>query len=343
VIVAKWLRKPKGGLRVIRNEGPRRTARRLVVRDMLQVMNVDSEVDYSRKGAGGERAFVSNVCKSIEGGLRWWWTPDIKRYFASLRPGHLKWLPLTRLLVMNDVFTPRCAKVKVIVPKDEKDVLHAFREQYPSLPVTTISEMISFTVQMVRLGLPEGSTLSPLLARGFVGRELRTTFGASGVADASSFMDDLAIGTRSRNKNEAAVVALTERLASHPAGPIELHPSKPIDAHEWKKGGKEISLLGYVLQPGNGYVHNTVHVKPGVPRLNRFKQRLWQKLRDCDKSMEPFDVGREYWRRWYNSQQAWTKIPAFTKLVSENIAMSFIDDFIHSPKNKNLLKPKQSN
>jgi len=78
-IVAKWLWKSKGGLRLIRREGPRRTARQ-------------------------------QVCKSINGGYRWWWTPDIKSYFASLRPSHLKWLPLTRLLVKNDVFTPRCAK-----------------------------------------------------------------------------------------------------------------------------------------------------------------------------------------------------------------------------------------
>jgi hypothetical protein len=82
-IVAQWHGKPKGGLRLIRSEGPRRTARRLIIRDMLGVMQVDSEFDYSRKGVGSERAFVSQVCKSIDGGLRWWWTPDIKTISRS--------------------------------------------------------------------------------------------------------------------------------------------------------------------------------------------------------------------------------------------------------------------
>lgn len=340
-IVAQWHWKPKGGLRLIRSEGPRRTARRLVIRDMLHVMHVDSEIDYSRKGAGGERAFVGQVCKSIDGGLRWWWTPDIKNYFASLRPGHLKWLPLTRLLVKNDVFTPRCAKVRVIIPKDVKKVLHALRKQYPSLHVNTISEMISFTVQTVRLGLPEGSTLSPLLARGFVGRELRTLFGSPGVAR-SSFMDDLAIGARSRKKIQTAVIALTERLASHPAGPIELHPLKPLDALGWAKGGNEIELLGYRLQPGAGYGENNVHVKPGARRLRRFRAKLREKLKNADQSLEPYDVGLDYWHQWFQSQQAWTKVPRYSKQLSENITLSYIDDYLHGvPMGKNAILLKK--
>src|SRR5665213_308162 len=341
-IVAQWHWKPKGGLRLIRSEGPRRTARRLVIRDMLHVMKVDSDIDYSRRGAGGERAFVGQVCKSIDGGLRWWWTPDIKSYFASLRPGHLKWLPLTRLLVKNDVFTPRCAKVRVIIPKDVKKVLHALRKQYSSLHVNTISDLISFTVQKVRLGLPEGSTLSPLIARGFVGRELRTLFGSPGIAR-SSFMDDLAIGTRSRKNIDAAVTVLTERFLSHPAGPIELHPVKPTDAVAWVKGGNEIELLGYKLQPGAAHGANKVHVKPGPRRTNRFKVKLGERLKKADKSLEPYDVGLDYWRHWYQSQQAWTKVPGYSELVSEIITLSYIDDCIHgNPMGKNAISPNKS-
>jgi hypothetical protein len=327
-ITAQWHWKSKGGLRLIRSEGPRRTARRLVIRDLLQVMQVDSNIDYSRKGAGGERAFVEQVCKSIDGGFRWWWTPDIKSYFASLRPSHLKWLPLTRQLVKNDVFTPSCAKVRVIIPKDVDKILHALQKQYPSPNVMTISEMISFTVQKVRLGLPEGSTLSPLLARGFVGRELRTLFGTPGIAK-SSFMDDLAIGARSRKNIETAVIVLTGRLLSHPAGPIELHALKPRDAFGWAKGGKEIELLGYKLQPGNGYGATKVHVKPGSRRLSRFEVKLREKLKNADKSLEPYDVGLNYWRQWFQSQQAWTKVPGCSELVSECIALSYIDDYLH--------------
>jgi hypothetical protein len=184
-------------------------------------------------------------------------------------------------------------KVRVIVPKDVRKILHALQAQFPSPDVMTISRMISITVQKVRLGLPEGSTLSPLTARKFVGRELRTLFGSPGVAR-SSFMDDLAIGTRSRKNIEAAVTVLTERFLSHPARPIELHSVKPTDALGWVKGGNEIELLGYKLQPGAGHGVNKVHVKPGPHRLSRFRMRLREKLTAADNSLEPYDVGLDY-------------------------------------------------
>jgi len=50
----------------------------LMVRDMLSVVGIDSEIDFSRKGGGGERALVQKVCDRIVEGYHWWWTPDVK-------------------------------------------------------------------------------------------------------------------------------------------------------------------------------------------------------------------------------------------------------------------------
>jgi hypothetical protein len=95
------------------------------------------------------------------------------------------------------------------------------------------------------------------------------------------------------------------------------------------KGGTEIELLGYKLQPGAGYGKNNVHVKPGKRRFNRFKEKLEERLKNSDKSLEPFDVGINYWRCWYKSQQAWTKVPGHSEMASETITLSYINDFIH--------------
>jgi len=36
-------------------------------------------------------------------GYGYWWTPDIKDCFGSLKPGHFEWLPIDRNIVFNMV------------------------------------------------------------------------------------------------------------------------------------------------------------------------------------------------------------------------------------------------
>lgn len=328
-IVVEWRPKsfPSKGFREIAKSGPLRNGQRLVLRDVLLVSGVDSEIDFTRKGAGGERAFIQKVTKSIEDDHPWWWTPDIKNYFASLRPNHFKWLPVPKQLVMNVAFVPKCTKVRVKLPKDKEKLFAYLTKISPTHPVNTYMQYHSFTVQKTRLGLPEGSTLSPLLARGFVGREIRRSFGNTGIAS-YSFMDDLAIGACTQKDLTTAKEALSGGLSTNPAGPIELYDADILNANSWKSTDKALTLLGYEIRPGDGFgTDKPTHVKPGSIRIERFKNRLANKLRDVDPKDDIYAVGLEYFERWYDSQTAWTKVPEFTQQVSENIAFCYIVDF----------------
>ena len=108
------LPKANGGYRLITKHGPRRMAQQFIVRDLLTAVGVDNEFDFARRGAGGEKALIREVCQRIEAGYRHWQNVDIKECFASLRPGHLGWLPVPEQLLRSVVFLPKCAKVGII-------------------------------------------------------------------------------------------------------------------------------------------------------------------------------------------------------------------------------------
>lgn len=291
---------------------------------MYSLMGIEADFDFSRRGAGGEKALVDHVCKHITSGYDWWVSTDIKNCFPSLRPAHFDWLPIDGRLLTNIVFLPKCEKVKVLIPKDPKAVIDFLQASYPDHGVTTIMDMVKLTVQMVRQGLSQGSVLSPLLARGFVGRELRASLGGMKVTRAS-WVDDVYIGAHVRKDVQAAFQAFKERLLSHPAGPIELHDGKPVHAST-----RKLTVVGYRLEPGNGYGDNPVHVVPGRKRTNNFKNRLTRRLLELGPDEDPMEVGRAYWRRWYDGQQAWTKVPLHTEYLSETLAIQDVDFFMHN-------------
>ena len=291
---------------------------------MLSVLGIDSDLDFSRKGGGGERGLVRAVSDRIANNYGWWWTPDIKSCFASIRPGHLGWLPIDRRLLQNVVFLPRCAKIEVAKPKDLGAILAYLHASLPGLPVGDPSQDITTpTIEMVRRGLPQGSVLSPLLARAVVGRILRGGLSET-KADGLTYCDDLTIGARTKQDAKAAKHVLTSRFSSLPAGPLHLHDA-PI---QWAHSGR-LTVLGYVLQPGRGYGDNPVHVKPGNPRIERYKARLATRLAkggtDGDLEMKAWP----YWKSWYGSQQAWTRVPIYTENVSWTITFCYVSDFAH--------------
>jgi len=312
-------------------DGVTRTAQRLVLRDMLSVLNIDSEYDYSRRGKG-EKALIKAICNFMDDGeFHWWWTPDIENCFASLKPGHFGWLPLTRHEIRNILFTPECAKVQVRTPKQVDQLIQWLKKQYPSHTVSNVIDMVLLTTQLVRQGgLPQGAVHSPLLARGFVGRELQALLGGEEGIVGLSWLDNLTIGTRLKTDAQAAVHALTERFKTHSAGPLELHVSILLAA-----ASRKVDVLGYFLEPGNGY-GGTIHVKPGPRRFGKFRVKLKAKLRAAGPHDDLYKIAEEYWKQWFQAQQAWTKVPGHTELLSQNITDSYVDDFKHSiPMGKN--------
>src|SRR5262249_1275451 len=152
--------------------GPLRKAQQIMLRDVLMMMGIDNEYDFTRKGAGGEVGYRNEVIKNLCDGYNWWWTADIANCFPSLKPGHFKWLPITRMLMQRVVYLPKCAKIEVVKPEEPAAVLLYLKETYPDLPVdesSSLYERVSFLTQVVvRRGLPLGSCLSVFLARAFI-------------------------------------------------------------------------------------------------------------------------------------------------------------------------------
>jgi hypothetical protein len=178
-------------------------------------------------------------------------------------------------------------------------------------------------MKKLRRELPPGSVLSPLVARAFLGRELRAVPGKKGVAT-FSFVDDLTIGARSRPKVEDALDALRERLQGHPAGAVLLHVDPPSSV----KHGR-VKALGYVLKPGRGYGDNFVHVHPGSGRFGRFHKKLydaWKGAGQPDGFDELEDLILDRLGHWMPSQQAWTVIPVYSKHLALSCAVAYVCD-----------------
>jgi hypothetical protein len=327
-VSARWIGKDNGDFRLIVKGGVLRNTRLLVFRDALSCLGIDSQYDYSRPGAGGEKAFMRAVVNAICSGWSWIASADFKHCFASMRPAHFAGGPLNQQLLSKEVFISEEAKVEVKIPDNAAKLWTFLQSKQGGVVTTSIKDyIICCTTQMVRQGLPEGLLLSPLLARSFIGREIQATLGSMGVA-VPTYVDDLAICACAQPTAAAAMQTLEVRLKSHPAGPIELHSKCVKDAAAWKMKG-HVEVLKYLLEPDNGYGDNPVHVKPGQRRIERFKKRLKEKLDQAKAEGEDlYTAGLRYWKRWYASQQAWTKVPFFSELASEMAATDYIHDYI---------------
>ena len=294
-----------------------------MVRDMLSMMGIDSTIDFTRKRGGGEKQLVKTVCNEIEHGINWWWMPDIKKCFSSIKPKHFGWLPIDRRLLKNVMFLPKCAKIVVRKHKAPEHILQSLGHSHSDFSMNnSYTYLKSLSVQIVRQGLPQGSVLSPLLTRAVVSRLLETALPDMEIRR-YAYSDDLNIGACTKGEMTAAKQAVTKLFSSLLAGHIELHDAPIVNASSW-----QVEALGYRLEPGNGHGKHYVHVKPGRKRIARYKRRLAEKLKNTkldDRSV----VGNAYWANWYNSQQAWTKVPFFSEDLSSYITMVYIDDFNH--------------
>jgi hypothetical protein len=310
--VRVWLLpKSKGGFRAITMHGPRRMAQQFIVRDVLTAVGLDNEHDYCRRGAGGEKAMIRDACQLIEDGYWHWQVVDVVKCFASLRPGHLSWLPLPKKLIRNVVFLPKCAKLEVV------------KKATASWGDTLLYPSVALTHETVRQGLPQGSVLSPLVVRAFLGREIRAALGKQEVVRLW-WVDDLTLGARSRPKLEHALEALRERLKGHPAGPILLHVDQPTSVEHGR-----VRVFGYILQPGRGHADNFVHVHPHHERFDRFHRKLYDRWKAegqplSFEALEDFILGRL--AHWMPSQQAWTIVPVFSRYLALSFAVAYVCD-----------------
>jgi hypothetical protein len=220
-------------------------------------------------------------------------------------------LPLPKQLIRNVVFLPKCAKLEVV------------KKPATSLGDTLLFPSDALIHETVRQGLPQGSVLSPLVVRAFLGREIRAALGKQEVVRLW-WVDDLTLGARSRPKLEHALEALRERLQGHPAGPILLHVDQPTSVEHGR-----VRVFGYILQPGRGHGDNFVHVHPHHERFDRFHRKLYDLWKAegqplSFEALEDFILGRL--AHWMPSQQAWTIVPVFSQKLALSCAVAYVSD-----------------
>lgn len=166
----------------------------------------------------------------------------------------------------------------------------------------TILALHSFSVQVVRRGLLQGSVLSPRLARAIIARTVNAALPDPEISR-YSYSDDLAIGASTKQKNMAAKQAVTKQFSSLLAGPIELHGTSTINAN-WRR----LNVLRYRLEPRNGY-KTSVHVKPWSKRTKRFKNKLAIKLEKAEPGTALFAIAEGYRVNWFNSHRPGLRCP----------------------------------
>jgi hypothetical protein len=293
-----------GSWRPIGLTGINRRAQQLILRDLLAVIIGDSTCDSTVAGAGGERRLFNTIATKIEEGYDHWISLDIRDFFPSLRPAHLKGFPLPKWMIENLVFLPAEAKIVFVDAKkgvnlSEHAILNGHTHELPmSLPYSV--DDIGATLKRVRQGLIQGDVCAPQIARTLLGRELQHSLGSWDVVW-FSHLDDIAIGARSHSALKTSIEALAYRLKNLPAGPLEFHE------HAIRTASEGFEMIGYrvvLRKDGN------VHVRPAEKRFNRLRDRLVERWNACEffKKPELLTVGLAYAKNWYASQQAWTKV-----------------------------------
>ena len=285
--------------------GVRRRAQQLLIRDLLLMIVGDNPYDSTVAGAGGEASLFADIKQAIsEEGVHYWVSLDVRNFFPSLRPGHLAGFPLSQWIVGNIVFLPADVPIRFIdqrtgIDLSEDAIFSNDEDDQPVCPSYTWG-LLRSKVKQVRQGLIQGDVCAPQIARTVLGRELQHVLEKRDVVY-RSHLDDVIIGARSRTVLKASIKALTSRLASLPAGPLELTHGNICDVRE------SAYLLGYRC---SRRIDGTVYVRPGLDRFTRFRARLRQRLENSTAiTKEDFlKIAATYARQWFHSHPAWDRL-----------------------------------
>ncbi len=191
--VVKQELRPKEGnstqFRTISKPGMLRRARQLLVRDALEVIGLDNNLDYTTRG--GERALLNDITEAIEDrGHKWVGSVDIKDCYPSIGPKHL----------IGALPSREIAKECIRLSTTSADPLS------PSVPTTT-NRSTNPPQNQVRPGLSQGSLISPLLARIVIAKVLDGCT-VPAAARVFCFVDNIYVTAPSRKDCEAAMQAI---------------------------------------------------------------------------------------------------------------------------------------
>lgn len=246
--LAVALKKPKadGSYRIVLSPDWKVRRAQDLVAEVLECWSLTSSFDFNTIGRGHSAAVQEVKRQIIEDGARHFVQFDCKNHFSSVKPPHLKGMPIPRQVLMHTAFYNR----SVIL-------LH------PSLD--------EVEVKTARLGLPAGARLSGTLAATLLGREIRNLCGAMGKP--VMFVDDVIIGGCDPAGAKDLAEALEDWFSQLPGGPLDLKLIRVTDVCDG------FDFLGYWIRlvPDHELGQKIV-LKPSHVAKSKFKRRLFKRL-----------------------------------------------------------------
>jgi hypothetical protein len=283
--------KENGKKRVIANpSGNVRAAGRLVA-DCLLAHRAKSAIDFTFTGSGRTAAALA-IKEAIQDGYTTWIVFDIANFYPSIKPKHLRGLPLPCQVIPNVLLANGYLPIK----SDTGDLFS----------------------EAVRLGLPMGATPSPIVASGLIERVLRPHIGEEHRVVA--YADDVAIAARAPGGIPSVAKAIQHALETHHAGPLQLKHFGMFDSNHG------FEMLGYRFI---GSQKDGCEIGLSGGSFKRFYLRLYEKLDEADTT--DFDtkqaICNDYQENWLASHA-----PVSPSTIRENAELLVIDVLNHHGK-----------
>ena len=290
--------KPNGSKRAILAPAlPIRAAQRHVS-NVCTAPGHQSPFEYARAGRGRDKAILEIIRLIEEEGLTNFVQFDIKNYFTSVKPKHLKGLSIPKKVIQHSVL-------------------------FNSRTILVATHGNTAEAEAARQGLPQGARLSGNLASSLLGRELCHFDGAKGIV---SYVDDVLMGACDPTGANALAKAIKKRFDHLPGGPLSFKMLKTVNIEQG------ISFLGYYLRRAPGHGCHSVSVRPSHEAYVRLRKGIFRRLRSLGPNLEwdaaAMEAG-QYRERWLQSFGLW-KPDELELLDFAGRVDTYVDDFLNN-------------
>lgn len=223
-----------------------RRAQQIIVRDTLEAILGTDHLDFNRAGLGAPAAITKATSLITSGIYTHVVVTDIKNCFGSMKHDGVKaMLPLPGAIVEHVILTSEDAPIHFVAIPEGMSVKYAKRK--------------------VRQGIPQGSLVSPFVARTLLDPALRASaLGGEMVV----IVDDLLALARTEGEAAAIKDTLQQELGNHPAGPFALKHVHVNPITTWS------GFLGYRIGAIVTDDQVTVVAAPSNKSLAKFASKL---------------------------------------------------------------------
>lgn len=218
---------------------------------------------------GGRDAAIRKIQRNFAAGFRYCAELDIRRCFKSFRTERLSWLLRLPESVVDNVIS-----IRDVMPVPSRicrnDILHHLPDDTET-PEQLFQALLGSEWEQARLGLPEGSLLSPVVAELLLAPVVRA-LNASRLGRVVTYADNFFLSATSEVRLRKMVSAFQDQLLRHPAGPVAVREDFTTTSPS-----EHFEFLGYRLTPNDGVLSVTWATKHEL-RARRMRREAYQKL-----------------------------------------------------------------